>query len=83
MCFLPLLQILQSLPVINGGGLNILSGMAHKWVILRMMPTLPLNYHSCKKHERAQASSTLLEDLDPVNKIRQNINTIRRKNLCC
>src|SRR6266487_675670 len=36
----------------------------HKWVILRMTPTAQLSYHSCKKHEGARASRTLLEGLD-------------------
>ena len=38
----------------------------HKWVILRITPTALLSYRSCKKHEGARASSTLLEGFDPL-----------------
>ena len=55
---------------------------SHKWVILRMTPTALLSYHSCKKHEGARVSITLLEDFDPVSQMSQNVNTVRRNNVC-
>jgi hypothetical protein len=65
----PHLTTVRAIPLWNG---------PHKWVILRMTPTALLSYLSCKKHEGARASSTLLEGFDPVG----NVNTARRNNVC-
>src|SRR5713101_1409759 len=73
-------NIWQLLAVIMNGVLLVTASWngPHKWVILRMTPTALLSYHSCKKHQGARASSTLLEGFDPVG----NVNTVMRNNVC-